>query len=92
MNYESPGDFSEISLIASNINEEVKVQLPVEFRQPLPVDESLKWYVVVILVCGGLVVGLAVLAVVRWKKAKDIREQRGSLLEQGDGERTQGSV
>jgi|JI6StandDraft_1071083.scaffolds.fasta_scaffold57881_3 hypothetical protein len=55
MNYSKPGNFTQIQLQASNEESDAVQMLDIEFRQPPPTDDSIKWYVVVIIVCGSLI-------------------------------------
>lgn len=78
MNYDTSGNFSTITLKASNAYHEVSVGLDVEFRQPVPVDDGLKWYVIVIIACGCGIVLLGIVGVVVSVVRR--RRQREQLL------------
>lgn len=79
MNYNSPGNFTSIQLSASNDEGVATQQLDVEFK-PLPPTDGVKWYIIVLIVCGSLIAVLLAAGILhRYCKKQNLKKD--TLLE-----------
>jgi hypothetical protein len=82
MNYDTPGNFTSIKLTALNDQNKASQDLDVEFHQPTPIDDGIKWYIIVLIVCGCLLIVLVGFGIVqRYVKNRRAMQKKESLME-----------
>ena len=88
-NYDQQGDFDSINVVASNLLSSSAQRIGITFEpnpQPNPDDSGLKWYVIVAIAVGVLlIIGVAAFFYIRSRRNRQKEADKQSLLTENKG-------